>query len=191
MGGFCYFRCDIIKEVKDIFINNFIIFMKNCNKSFKSGFTLLELLVVVAIIGILAAVAMAALNNANNKGRDAAVKSNLKNAVTQGEILFNTRTANTNTYTNACTNGIVDGAKGVGELVLAATKAVGLSSYDINAMGSSTTATCNNSANGWAAQVPLKITTPAANQMWCVDSTGKAVQTTGSTLTAVGDVACN
>ncbi len=160
-------------------------------KNFKKGFTLIELLVVVAIIGILAAVVVAALNGANSKGKDAAVKSNLKSAITQGEVLFNTRTANLNSYTNACTNGPVDGARGVGELVLTAAKATGLAAYGTNAIGTATTATCNNSANAWAAEVPLKTTTPAANQMWCVDSTGKSVQTTGSTLATAADVACN
>ncbi len=169
--------------------------MKNFKKVFflrsSKGFTLLELLVVVAIIGILASVIVAALNNANSKGKDAAVKSNLKNAVTQGEILFNTRTANKDTYTNACTNGVVDGAKGVGELVLNAARASGLSVYGISSIGSTTTATCNSSVSAWAAEAPLKTTTPAANQMWCVDSTGKSVQTTGSTLTTIADVTCN
>ncbi|MEI7709530.1 MAG: type II secretion system protein [bacterium] len=155
----------------------------------ESGFTLLELLVVVAIIGILASVVLAALNSARNKGGDAGVKSNLKNAVTQGEILFSTRTANKDTYTGACTNGAVDGATGVGALVLGAAKANGLATYNINgapSAPSATLASCNDSAAGWAAEVPLK----SVSGMWCVDSTGKSLQTAGSTL-AVADVNCN
>ncbi|OGI95351.1 hypothetical protein A2917_02180 [Candidatus Nomurabacteria bacterium RIFCSPLOWO2_01_FULL_42_17] len=146
----------------------------NSNKNFKSGFTLIELLVVVSIIGILASVVLVALNNAKNKGADAGVKTNLRNAISQGEILYNTRTANKNTYTDACTDGLVDGANGVGSFVLAAAKASGLSSYGINNVppASTTVATCNDSPDAWAAEVPLK----TAGQVWCVDSTGKSKQ---------------
>ncbi len=142
----------------------------------KSGFTLIELLVVIAIIGALAAVVLAALTNARDKGGDAGVKSNLTNAVRQGEILYNTRTANKETYTSACTNGTVDGAQGVGALVLAAAKASNLTSYGINNVPAASTsvATCNHSASAWAAEVPLQAA--GANQMWCVDSTGASKQ---------------
>ena len=165
--------------------------MKKIN--FKKGFTLIELLVVVAIIGILASVVLASLNNANSKGKDAAVKSNLKNAVTQGEILYNTRSANKETYTGVCTNGVVAGettARGIGELVLAAAKATGLSVYGTNIVGSATTATCNNSANAWAVQVPLQGSTVAVPKMWCVDSTGKSKQEAVNSLTTAATYAC-
>ena len=140
--------------------------MKNTNR----GFTLIELLVVVAIIGILISIVLAVLGSAKDKGSDAGVKSDLRNAIAQGEILYNIRTANQNSYTNACFNGVVDGAKGVGEFVLAAAKVSGLSSYVTNGVGTLTTATCNDSAGAWAAEVPLKST----SGMWCVDSTGKS-----------------
>lgn len=161
--------------------------MKKNNLS--KGFTLLELLVVVAIIGILASVVLASLNNARNKGGDAGVKSNLRNAITQGEVLYGTRSANKETYTNACVNGVVDGANGVGALILAAAKANGYNAYNINGVPSAPSvllASCNSIATGWAAEVPLK----SGTGMWCVDSTGKSVQTAGSTL-PVGDVNCN
>ncbi|MDE2399609.1 MAG: type II secretion system protein [Patescibacteria group bacterium] len=146
---------------------------------FKRGFTLIELLVVVAIIGVLAAVVLATLNSARNKGGDAAVKANLKNAVTQGEVIYSTRTANTSTYTGACTTGVIAGETvitGVGGLVLAAAKANGLASYTTNGTGTLATATCNDSASAWAAEVPLK----AVSGMWCSDSTGKSKQEAGT-----------
>lgn len=152
--------------------------MKKMN--LKKGFTLIELLVVVAIIGILASVVMAALNSARGKSGDAAIKANLKNAISQAEILFSTRTSNKDTYINVCNNGTVDGAPGIGALVLGAAKAVGLSAYTINpaAGGTGTTATCNVQASGsaWAAEVPLKGSTNAAPKMWCVDSIGTSKQ---------------
>lgn len=150
----------------------------------KKGFTLIELLVVVAIIGILAAVILTNMTQARNRGTDAAVKTNLRNAVNQGEIFFNTNTAVPNSYTSVCTNGTVGGAKGVGGFVLVAARAASLSSYTINTTGTTTTATCNDSANAWAAEVPLA--TPG--QMWCVDNTGKSKQE--STSIGAGAV-CN
>ncbi|MFA6257808.1 MAG: type II secretion system protein [Candidatus Paceibacterota bacterium] len=169
-------------------------------KNFKKGFTLIELLVVVAIIGILASVVLVALNNARTKGGDAGVKANLRNAIAQGEVLYSTRTTNLNTYTSACNTGTVDGAKGVGELVLAAAKASGLSSpyynYVIatgvatNAIGTAITATCNSSANAWAAQVPLNGSTVASPKMWCVDSTGKSKQEVVNSLITASTYAC-
>lgn len=53
------------------------------------GFTLIELLVVVAIIGILASVVLASLNSARSKGKEAAIKSNLRNMITQVELSYN------------------------------------------------------------------------------------------------------
>ena len=127
--------------------------MKKMN--LKRGFTLIEVLVTVAIIAILATVVLASLGAARSRGNDTAIESNLRNAVGQGEIFWNTNTANPNTYTNICTNGVVGGVNGVGNAVLTAAKLDGLSSYAIGAIGTTSTATCNNSASAWAAEVPL------------------------------------
>jgi prepilin-type N-terminal cleavage/methylation domain-containing protein len=156
------------------------------------GFTLIELMIVIGIIALLISVVMVALNNARNKGLDAGVKSNLVNAARQAEIFYNTNTAVPNAYTGVCTNpGPVGGAVTVAALMTAAASAAGLSSYAIDAIGTATTATCNQSAGAWASEVPLKTTNPAANQMWCVDNTGKSMQKTGSSLSAINDYTCS
>jgi prepilin-type N-terminal cleavage/methylation domain-containing protein len=158
----------------------------------KKGFTLIELLVVIAIIGILAAVILASLNGARNRGSDGAIKQQLENMRKQGEIFY---LNNSSSYSGACTS---TGAGGLQTLIQNAMKNYNGTTTITGVNGTAATTStgaCHDSANGWAASIPLKSPSTAGN-VWCVDSTGFskeiALPTTSGTIGATGGagVAC-
>jgi type IV pilus assembly protein PilA len=73
------------------------------------GFTLIELLVVIIIIGILAAIAIPVFLNQREKGWEAAVQSDLRNAATAQETWL----TQNDTYT-ADVADLTDAVNGVG-----------------------------------------------------------------------------
>jgi prepilin-type N-terminal cleavage/methylation domain-containing protein len=138
------------------------------------GFTLIELLVVIAIIGILASVVLASLNSARDKGADAASKSN--NARAQAELFYDN---NTRSYDGVCA---LTGTAVIGPLVNAAKVAYGgaVTAYADGTASTYSTEQCHDSSTAWAAIVPLRASTSGSPVAWCVDSTGKSQQTTGT-----------
>jgi prepilin-type N-terminal cleavage/methylation domain-containing protein len=137
-----------------------------------TGFTLIELLIVVAIIGILSAIIVSSVSEARKKGADSAVKHALSGVPAQSELYYH---ANGFSYANACVSGTVGGVKSINYIIVGAASQVGLASITVNGTGTLTTATCNNSATAWAAEVPMKnknVGGTGVSNMFCADSTG-------------------
>ncbi len=142
------------------------------------GFTLIELLVVIAIIGILSSVVLASLNTARAKGADAAIKANLAGIRSQGGIIYDS----TSSFLGLCTDPSVMAA--IESAKLAASV---LSGTVVDAAGAEGQATCNQTSNGWAVEVPLKT---APTSFFCVNDVSVAVVTTATTMSAAGDTDC-
>jgi prepilin-type N-terminal cleavage/methylation domain-containing protein len=120
----------------------------------KKGFTLIELLVVIAIIGLLSAVVFASLNSARGKGANAAIKANLANAYTKGEMIYDA----TGSYAPVCSDSII------GAMKAAAEKANG---------GTAGYCGPTSATDAWVLSVPLKVA-ETGGASWCIDSTGAA-----------------
>jgi prepilin-type N-terminal cleavage/methylation domain-containing protein len=157
------------------------------------GFTLIELLVVIAIIGILASVVLASLSSARDKGKDAAVKSQLASMKAQAELFF----ANAETYDGVCAgtqpnNGFGDtGGPGLLSAAhLSSGTAAGTPEID-NAAGLATDAfisRCNDNIDGWAVAVPLSTSATGSPKLYCSDNTGLSKEVSANL--ASGAVVC-
>ncbi|HAE36631.1 MAG: PHA accumulation regulator DNA-binding-like protein [Candidatus Nomurabacteria bacterium GW2011_GWF2_35_66] len=154
------------------------------------GFTLIELLVVIAIIGILASVVLASLSSARDKGKDAAVKSQLAAMKAQAELYYSTAES----YSGICaatqaTNGFGD-TTGPG-LLKAASDSSGISntiSVTLATAGLYNQTLCHDSADAWAVEAPLSTSVSGTPKMYCSDSTG--VSKEKSAVLAASAVAC-
>lgn len=131
-----------------------------------AGFTLIELIIVIAIIGILAAIALAALGVARDRGRDAAIQSDLNTIRTQAAIYYKNSGAGAgygapDTFCSSTIN--MFGDPNIKRAAQAADK--------VN--GPSGAIACNVSAGGSAYVVSAQLVTDPSTY-WCVDSRGVA-----------------
>jgi type IV pilus assembly protein PilA len=81
--------------------------LRKAQEEGESGFTLIELLVVIIIIGILAAIAIPVFLKQRQKGYDAGIKSDLRNAATAEESYL----TDNNVYTTSQTALLTEGLK--------------------------------------------------------------------------------
>jgi type II secretory pathway pseudopilin PulG len=143
-------------------------------------------LVVIAIIGILSSVVLASLSSARNKGKDAAVKSELASMRAQAEIYFSRQ----DTYVDLCATDSVDnGFGGTGGLLAAVGSSEGVATNPNLAFGTAggpALVTCHEAPDSWAVDAPLIADTTAT--MYCVDSVGSSMAT--NTPIAMSGTAC-
>jgi type IV pilus assembly protein PilA len=130
----------------------------------EEGFTLIELLVVIIIIGILAAIAIPVFLNQRQKGYDAGIKSDLRNAATAEETYLTDNGAYATTDAALVTEGF---------------KPSSTTDYSGGA------ATVFIGVTGTNGSYCLKATS-ASNKIFYYDSSNGGLQTTGGTCTATG-----
>jgi len=78
--------------------------MKKKGGGIKKGFTLIELLVVISILGILAAIVLFSVRTFINNGKDAAIKHNMANLLTQSNAYILDENLGDGYYDGFCTH---------------------------------------------------------------------------------------
>jgi len=113
----------------------------------EKGFTLIELMIVIAIIGILAAIAIPQFTAYRQRGFNAAVQSDLRNAATAQEAYYTDGQVYTNTLNDLTSRGytassnvtITPGGANSQGYTMAGVHSSGLTTWTLTGPGSSWT----------------------------------------------------
>lgn len=134
--------------------------IRNIDKG--SGFTLIEILIVIAIIGIMTAIVMVAVSSARSDGNDAKVKGQLHSVLNAIELIVS---GGAGSYTpssmasasSTCSGAMFDSASPLKNLT-----------GNSASWPTGTLLSCQATASGWAVSASL------SSGYWCVDYSGKA-----------------
>ncbi len=153
-------------------------------KNLNSGFTLLELLVVVAIIGILTAVVLASTSTSRARGDNTSIKNNMKSISQQAELYY---LNNNNSYGTATYNAIgdLDVCSPVANTTLFNDPIIASAMEEIKKRNGNVEFSCAASSSMYILQAKLKIP-DGANNFWCIDSKNKIKANNGLAGIGVG-----
>lgn len=127
-----------------------------------SGFTLVELLIVIAVIGILASIIVSRLQDARTDGLEVKTKAELNLIGKRASVEEN----------KALTYDVVCGSNGFTQASSLAEQLTAVETF------TGETATCNSRTSEYAISIAISSTTH-----WCVDSTGTHVGRAGALAT--------
>lgn len=128
-----------------------------CQK--KSGFTILELIVVIAVIATLGTVMTIFISGPKNKTADAVVKAQIKEISAQSEAYYIDNNYN---YSNMCTTDMV---------IMTALEQISFNSLNFGSSGGD----CQSDPRDWVVWAELK-----GGGTWCADSRNFSAASTKS-----------